>query len=312
MNNKLAEALATKYNLHQEGLNLFYGRPSGIYTVITFYNQSKNFQMLFGATKDDVMKNTSKLLEEIGQINLIQEVEEHPHSILVRGRTSLRNAPLQESIEAVLDKILPFLQEGYHSGSFDTGVDDGTVKLTQINDDFYYLSSSDHAARIKGLDQRKESINQSSERVLLGIIGAIIGASIGGVLWTVVGHLGYIVWITGFLAIYLAFHGYRLLAGKVSPLGAFLVFVISILVIVVANLATWAWEFYDFYKHQYIISFFDAFKATPEIIFSDRELMKSFFIDLGIGVGVLFIGGLFYMRGLYQKSSGDYVTRRWE
>ena len=311
MNKKITEALASKYNLIAESVRLIHGKPRGIYTIIEFLNQNKEFRITFGATKENSLTHSSSLLESLRSIKLVKEVEEGAHWLQVRAKTSITTATMLESIEEILEQALSFFEkEGYQSGSFDSGLDDGTVKLTQIDDDHFYLSDIDYGSRVRKLEEHKEIIKETSENIPLGVIGAILGASVGGALWTLAGHLGYIVWITGFLAIFLAFHGYKLFARKVSIVGAILVFLISIAVIVGANFVTWGWEFYDHFKLTYDVSFFEVLKETPGFIFSDRELLMPFIKDLAIGVGVLLIGGIFFMKDLYKKSAGHYVTKR--
>lgn len=314
MDKKMADALATKYGLKADGYTVFHGQPKGIRTVLYFYDRNKFFHIKFAATKKSSTVYSESLLQELRDLAKVTQVQENEHFIEVKGKTSLRTSSTLETLEAILDKLLPFLEkEEYSSGSFDSGVDDGTVKLTEIDQEYYYLSQADFRARTRVLDEKKGSIEDTQENYLLGLLGAIVGAALGGTLWLLVGHLGYIVWIAGFLTIFLGFQGYKLLGKKVGVVGVVLVFVLSILAIVVAHFGVWIWEFYNAARgFDPSYKLLDAIKITPEIIFSDKELLKPFLTDLLLGVGVMIIGGFFFIRDLYQKAAGQYKTKRWD
>lgn len=169
MNKKITEALASKYNLVAVDTRLIHGKPRGIYTIIEFLNQNKEFRISFGATKESTLTNASLLLESLRSIKLVKEVEEGAHVLQVQAKTSITTGTMLESIEAILDQALSFFEkEGYQSGSFDSGLDDGTVKLTQIDEDHFYLSDIDYRSRVRKLEENKVAIQETSENIPLG------------------------------------------------------------------------------------------------------------------------------------------------
>lgn len=77
-----------------------------------------------------------------------------------------------------------------------------------------------------------------------GVIGALLGALLGGVLWLVIGALGYISGWIGILIVLFANTGYKLFAKEKSRFGTVISLIFSLLVIFPATYAAGVWTFY--------------------------------------------------------------------
>lgn len=77
-----------------------------------------------------------------------------------------------------------------------------------------------------------------------GVIGALLGALLGGVLWMVVGALGYISGWIGILIVLFANAGYKLFAKEKSGFGTVISLIFSLLVIFPATYLAGVWVFY--------------------------------------------------------------------
>lgn len=75
-----------------------------------------------------------------------------------------------------------------------------------------------------------------------GFIGALIGALIGGILWTAIGCLGYISGWIAVLIFFLAQFGYKKLAGKMDKFGVIISLVLGLLIIVPATYASYGFS----------------------------------------------------------------------
>ena len=69
----------------------------------------------------------------------------------------------------------------------------------------------------------------------LGLLGAIGGAAIGGILWVVLYRAGYIAGLAGYLAVFLAMKSYEKLAGGLGRTGVILSTLTAVAVIVLSN-----------------------------------------------------------------------------
>lgn len=102
---------------------------------------------------------------------------------------------------------------------------------------------------------------------LFGIIGAVLGALAGTGVWIMVGFLGFIAGIAGYLIMQLTMGGYRKFSGKMDRTGVIICIVIGILTIPAAGLAE---------------SFLELSKVYMEfdMSFSTVEYVAANFMDL--------------------------------
>ena len=71
---------------------------------------------------------------------------------------------------------------------------------------------------------------QKQEKVIPGVIGAIVGALLGGASIVLLSQLGYIASISGFLIAFLALKGYEWLGGRLTTKGIVLSIVLCLIV----------------------------------------------------------------------------------
>ena len=79
----------------------------------------------------------------------------------------------------------------------------------------------------------------------LGLLGAIGGAAIGGILWVVLYRAGYIAGLAGYLAVFLAMKSYEKLAGGLGRTGVILSTLTAVAVIVLSNCVALSWVIAD-------------------------------------------------------------------
>lgn len=113
--------------------------------------------------------------------------------------------------------------------------------------------------------------------VILGIIGAIVGACLGGIIWIIIGKIGFIAGIAGFLIITFAIRGYRMLSGSLDKKGQIISLVIGLIMIFVANYVLTAILY-----SKYLDGFMTALKILPTLL-RTSEILIPFIKDLVIG-----------------------------
>ncbi|OQB13882.1 MAG: hypothetical protein BWY15_01510 [Firmicutes bacterium ADurb.Bin193] len=76
--------------------------------------------------------------------------------------------------------------------------------------------------------------------------------------------------------------GYELFGKKVNMFASIICFIISIVMIIFAELRCLAFEIYQAYKNEYAITVFDAFRAVPDFV-KDPEIFRAVRLDLLMG-----------------------------
>jgi hypothetical protein len=138
-------------------------------------------------------------------------------------------------------------------------------------------------AREKGIQRDAPTTGGS---VLLGVICAVIGAALGGLVWVLISRLGYIAGIAGFLTMFFAMKGYNIGSRRqIGKGGTVLCFLLSLVVLYLANCASYAVELYTVFKKEagVTVPFFDCVKMLPEIL-REPEIAGAFTKDLVVGI----------------------------
>ncbi len=108
------------------------------------------------------------------------------------------------------------------------------------------------------------------ERVVLGTLGAFVGALIGTICIVILGQFGYIASICGVVMGFCAMGGYQLLGKKMSKKGIIITIVIMLVMVYVGNWFSYALAVADVAE----VDVLTAFLVTP-------ELVSEGFIDAG-------------------------------
>lgn len=110
---------------------------------------------------------------------------------------------------------------------------------------------------------------EKNENVIAGIVGALIGAIIGGGCIILFSQLGFIASVSGLILVFCTLGGYRFLGGQLSTKGI----VVSILFVIItpylADRIDWAILLVremEKYGAEYSISFSEAFEMIPELL----------------------------------------------
>lgn len=132
--------------------------------------------------------------------------------------------------------------------------------------------------------------------VFMGIIAAVVGASLGGLLWTVVGALGFIVGWLGVLIIIFANVGYNMFEHKKAALGVAISIILGIIMVVPATYLTYAWSYYCMLNES-INGYTPLGRAITElaVYFSTYDEWGTFVLDLVKGYAFLVIVSIYML-----------------
>ncbi|MFT4105879.1 MAG: hypothetical protein QM657_08960 [Lacrimispora sp.] len=131
------------------------------------------------------------------------------------------------------------------------------------------------------------SLEEKGTRLIPGIVGALIGALIGAALWVLIGQIGFIAGIAGFVMLKLSLGGFEKLGRRLDKRGAIICLFITAGMIFGANLLDYGVSMTRAYFE------FEASFETMAYVFSnfgklmsEMDMWKGFFVDLAIGYGL--------------------------
>ena len=103
------------------------------------------------------------------------------------------------------------------------------------------------------------------ENVTGGVVGAFIGAVLGGASIVLLAQLGFVAAISGVILAFCTLKGYELLAGRLSTKGIIISIVLMLITPYLADRISWAIELMKVFG-EYGLTFGDAFAAVPGLI----------------------------------------------
>lgn len=131
---------------------------------------------------------------------------------------------------------------------------------------------------------------------LLGVLGAFLGACLGGLAWAIVNILGYVSGWIGLLIMFLAYSGYKLFSNRKDTYGIIISFVFGIVIIIPATYLAWGWEFYKI-LNQNLSGFSSLSRALAELpaYMSSNDLWGDFALQLVQGYLFMGILGIYWL-----------------
>jgi len=188
--------------------------------------------------------------------------------ISYNGSSNIRT----EKIVEIMKNIRPDIKYGFDSGLY-----------TQTSADF------------------SEADPQSPGNLPLGIIGAFVGAALGGILWIAIGKIGFIAGIAGFVMIKLAMKCYTIFAGSSDRRGQIVSICIAFLMIVAANYTSYALEICEANNSVNIEGLINAYKVLPKLL-TDIKIGGPFAIDLIVGFGLSIWSSFRLIKNVFTSS----------
>lgn len=132
-------------------------------------------------------------------------------------------------------------------------------------------------AILRNLSAEKRDIS-----IVSGLIGALLGSIPGVILWVIIGQLGYIAGICGFLMVRGAIFGYTKLAGGINKFGKFLAAAIAFLMPLVAEYLGIAVSIYRAFHESEGVTIAQSFTYVPYFL-NEPEVVSGLVTNLLIG-----------------------------
>lgn len=140
---------------------------------------------------------------------------------------------------------------------------------------------------------------QKPENVLTGIVGALIGAAIGGGAIILLSQLGYIASISGFILAVCTLKGYELLGGRQTVKGILISIALMLITPYLADRIDWAIVLVNEFASEGV-TFAEAFAAIPSLV-GDGIDTGEYIKNLAMIYLFTAMGALGTIKGLFQK-----------
>lgn len=149
---------------------------------------------------------------------------------------------------------------------------------------------------------------KQTEKVFMGILGAML-FSLGGVLlWVLLWYAGFIAGLAGLVTLILAVNGYRILGKKLTKRGLIIAIVVTVLALIFAWMLSITIDVMQAFREGYeagevtvMPTFFQAFAFGVLTVFTDSSVMGSYLMSLVIGLALTGVASVFYVKPLFQK-----------
>ena len=224
-----------------------------------------------------------------------------------------------EVIENILNRITDFLEkeETVSCCAFcGASPEEADIKATQViknESEIDYICENCHKTRLEELEKNKEEMTSKKENHILGFIGSLLGASVGGILWVIIGALGYLGAVAVVVILFGGIAGYTFFTKKMGAMGSALFVLASSIVIAVSHFITVVFHFRSGLKAEGISSgFFEAAEQLLTYMNVDSDIKGKVWFDpyFIIALVIIIIMGALSARAASRDSLGIYSVSR--
>lgn len=288
--------LKPKYN------NFWYaGKIKGYWCIVTTNFYEKLCSITIGAHKEDTHKSLIEILnKEIGlkKVKISTENATVTISYKIPFFTSSNRKKFDEIIETVISNLK---RNDFLTGGFLDGTNDSTLSIVEIGQKYFYLTDSEYKKKSEDLELKREENINKKENFILGILGVIGVALLGILAYVLAGIAGYYVWAIPAFLTAMASTVYKRLAGKISIISSFVIFILLAISLFIATFLEYTWRLYRFYKEEYIVTFGEVLKEVPQIILEVPDVKSAFTKDILINGGILILGFIITFISAYKS-----------
>ena len=141
---------------------------------------------------------------------------------------------------------------------------------------------------------------EKKENVIGGIVGAFLGALIGGASIVLISMLGYIASVSGLILAVCTLKGYELLGGKLSGKGIVISILFMLATPYLADRIEWAIVIMQEFA-EYGVTFTEGFAAVPELLKDGSIEMGGYIKNLLMIYGFCALGAFATLKNTLKK-----------
>lgn len=137
------------------------------------------------------------------------------------------------------------------------------------------------------------------ENMITGIVGALFGAALGAIVIILLGQMGFIASISGWILAVCTFKGYELLGRRLSIKSAIICLILIIITPYFADRLEWAMMLRESWDNE--ISLGEAFTIVPELIAMDATIKAEYIKNLLMLYVFAALGAFGTVRDLFKR-----------
>ena len=156
-------------------------------------------------------------------------------------------------------------------------------------------------------------MTSKKENHILGFIGSLLGASVGGILWVIIGALGYLGAVAVVVILFGGIAGYTFFTKKMGAMGSALFVLASSIVIAASHFITVVFHFRDGLRAEGVSSgFFEAAEQLSTYMSLNPDVRGSVWFSpyFLIALLVTVIVGILSARAASRDSKAIYSVSR--
>lgn len=282
---QLATELGFQYDPETSSI---YGENSGYFFLLSETDTKNVFSIALSVSRDDAEEAAAQLHQMVKDSSVLKSINLNQYVTTFTVKAGMTKTKTIENVRQALTEILQFLQtNGFYTVCVYSG-EKGPVGLYQIGDSLFLMNEDSFQELSTQLKIKTDSYNSQKENVLLGTVGAFIGAIIGGAVTLFIARLGYVAFYAGFILGICVVKGYEILGKKFSKLGAVISSILLLVTIVLVQQFDYALEAVK----QLGVDFSDGFDLINTLVLNGEAPEKYFFNFFMLAVFTIIGGGV--------------------
>lgn len=266
---------------------LLSGSRQGYSITLTPF-QKYQFQAFLSLSRAGQAADVDELRQLVKENKCLNVVNTKGYSVTFIFRSANGPAKALENTKQALDIVLNFLRErGYENCCQGCGA---------VTDTRGYMVSGgvqslcpDCGMKIEAAaGQAQQEIAETHENVVAGVVGALLGSVLGGVVIILLGQLGYVAAVSGIVMAICTLKGYELLGKKSSVKGIVISCVIMLVMTYVADRLDWAIAVSQAFE----VDVFTSFRAVPQLITEEIIESSDYYVSLFKVYAFLLVGAI--------------------
>ena len=183
--------------------------------------------------------------------------------------------------------------------------EEGPIGLYQIGDSVFLIDDATFQEYQAQVQDTVEAYEAKEENFLLGIVGSLVGAILGGAVGLVIARFGYVSVIAGLALGYCTIKGYELFGKKLTTKGVVVSAIWMILTVLLVHQLDYALEV----MKQYDAGFGDAWNSINDAVFHS-DFPENYFLNLGMLVVFTLGGAWISVQSALEVQKNRAIARR--
>lgn len=296
---------------------MVHGMYKGYYTIIQMVPGTQFLQIKINFSfpeSADVLMFRNNVSAYLNQLKVsdkrVQEVAVDNYAVRVKVSGLRNHQKFTGFVDGIVNGILSCLYSlQASSGCSECGMNMG-VSAYDINGEVQYICPSCVQRMNYQLENAKQQKSLESSNLLPGIIGAVLFALAGAVVWVLIYSIGYIAGLAGVLIVLAAMKGYQIFGKYLDKKGVIISIIVSLVIVFAANHISWIVACYKAYRDAgRNLSFGRVVKRFSRVM-TELDIWGYYYKDLIIGYLLSFVASFSLAAKAFRDASGGYSIKK--